>query len=312
MSGVTLDSPVVWAGGSLLPVSPRTVNYPKEVVIGGLVPTDYNSNTKEAKQFVTDITRAFDMAAKSVNAAGLFPGGIQLRVEVLPIDPSGSGSTITVTEVASAFVRRGLATNANTINNNSRVNVLGFVGPYWSSNAILAAREVSTPFRLPVISYNAYTSMLDNSTEFPYFVRVNPANSDISKVFGVFLRSMGWTRIAVVTDDDASTSVRLNRLRLPHHPTPSHCSRDPTSLHTHQKCLVRNTCSLTHSPTHSLTLPTHHSAPLVRRTTPSSLAPLIGHGQGSSKRYERTRGNDSQSRRKDLMSWQHPPPRNPP
>jgi ABC-type branched-subunit amino acid transport system substrate-binding protein len=211
VSGVTLDSPVVWAGGSLLPVPPRTVNYPKEVVIGGLVPTDYNSNTEEAKQFVTDITLAFDMAAKSVNAAGLFPGSIRLRVEVLPVDPSGSGSTITVTDVASAFVRRGLATNANTTtnNNNSRVNVLGFVGPYWSSNAIVVAREVSTPFRLPVISYNAYTSMLDNSTEFPYFVRVNPANSDISKVFGVFLRSMGWTRIAVVTDDDASTSVRL-------------------------------------------------------------------------------------------------------
>lgn len=35
---------------------------------------------------------------------------------------------------------------------------------------------------------------------------MGPANSDISKVYGSFLRRMGWKRIAVVTDDDAYTS----------------------------------------------------------------------------------------------------------
>ena len=40
VSGVTLDSPVVWGWGSAIPVAPRTIKYPKEVVVGGLIPTD--------------------------------------------------------------------------------------------------------------------------------------------------------------------------------------------------------------------------------------------------------------------------------
>ena len=46
---------------------------------------------------------------------------------------------------------------------------------------------------------------MDNSAEFPFFIRVGQANSDISKVYSTFMRSMGWNRIAVVTDDDAWT-----------------------------------------------------------------------------------------------------------
>ena len=54
--------------------------------------------------------------------------------------------------------------------------------------------------------YNSWTSALDNATEFPYFARVGPANSDIGKVYSVFMRSIGWKKIAVVTDDDAYTA----------------------------------------------------------------------------------------------------------
>jgi ABC-type branched-subunit amino acid transport system substrate-binding protein len=196
VSGVSMDTPIVWGGGKLIPVPPRTVDFPKDVVIGGIIPTDFFSDPEIQKQFIKDVTLAFTMAASAVNAADYFPGNIQLRVEVLRVDPGGSGTQTTVTEVATAFAKKGVA---NT------TNVVGIVGPMWSSNAIPLARAVSNPFQLPVISYDAWTSALDNATEFPYFVRVGPANSDIGKVCGVFMRSMGWSRIAVVTDDDAYT-----------------------------------------------------------------------------------------------------------
>ena len=270
VSGVTLDAPAVWGGGKLNPASPRTVDFPKDVVIGGIIPTNRFSDSETQKRYIKDVTLAFTMAASAVNAAAYFPGDIQLRVEVLPVDPGGSGTPTTVTEVATAFAKQGVATNTSTLvgvhdpskcrefgypihgewqgdpgccsvhakagcsrgyikvkgsvcgsgswgvahatkceasaNAYPLTNVIGIAGLYWSSNAIPAARAVSNPFRLPMVSYDAWTSALDNATEFPYFVRVGPANSDISKVCGEFMRSMGWSRIAVVTDDDAYTN----------------------------------------------------------------------------------------------------------
>ena len=201
VSGVTLDTPVKWGGGSLIPVSQHTVNWVDEVVIGGIIPTDMSSNRTTAKQMIADITRAFNESASAVNRAGtIFPGNIQLRIEILTVDSGGSGSKNTVTEVVTAFAKKG-----NTTNTSLRTNVIGVVGPYWSSNAIPAVR-VSNPFRLPMISYDAWSSALDSATEFPYFTRVGPANSDVSKVVGLFLRSMGWMSVAVVTDDDAYAS----------------------------------------------------------------------------------------------------------
>ena len=269
VSGMALNAPVEWGGGTSNPVSPRTINYVTEVVVGGIVPTDRYSGEK-GRHYVKDISLAFNMAAKAANVAKLFPGNIQLRVEILLVDPGGSGTSTTATEVATAFAMQGVATNASTtvgthvpskcleygypIRHKWQVdpgccavharsgcsggykkvkgeecgrggwgvahftkceatatargltNVIGIAGPNWSSNAIPLARAVSNPFRLPVVSYNSWTSVLDNAIEFPYFTRVGPANSDMSKVVGVFLRSMDWSRIAIVTDDDAFTS----------------------------------------------------------------------------------------------------------
>ena len=196
VSGVTVDSPIEWAGGGLNPVSPTTINYPKEVVIGGLVPTDMFLDPKKAKQYVRDITFAYNMAASTINGAGLFPGGIHLRVEILPVD---LGAAV---NVASAFANKGIAANATTTAART-TNVVGLVGLYWSENALSTARDVSNPYNLPTISYDAWTSELDNATDFPYFLRVGPANSDRAKVLGIFMRSLGWLRIAVVTDENA-------------------------------------------------------------------------------------------------------------
>ena len=270
VSGLTMNTPIVWGGGALVPVSPHTQVFPKEVVVGGIIPTDMFADPETAKQFVSDLTLSFNMAAQTVNDANLFPGNIQLRVEILLVDPGGSGSPTTVTEVATAFAKQGVAVNASTnvgVHDSSKciefghpiegrwqgdpeccsihakagcsggyakvkgdvcgsgswgvahetkcestrnphplTNVIGIVGPYWSSNAIPAARAVSTPFRLPMIGVDPWTSVLDNATEFPFFIRVGPANSDMSRVCGTFMRSMKWNSIAVVTDDDAFTS----------------------------------------------------------------------------------------------------------
>ena len=197
VSGTNLNAPVKWGGGALLPVTPRTIDYPKEVVIGGIIPTDRFPGTR-GQQYIKDITMALNLAARSINAAVLYPGNIQLRVEVLLADPGGSGTPNTVTEVATAFAQKGLAKNATA--------VIGIAGPMWSSNAVPLARAVSNPFQLPMVSYDAWTSVLDDAAEFPYYTRVGPANSDISKVCGVYLRSMRWMDVAVVTDDDAFTS----------------------------------------------------------------------------------------------------------
>jgi hypothetical protein len=150
VSGVTIDSPVEWGGGSVIPVSPRTVSWVKEVVIGGIVPTDRFSDAEITKQYVVDITLAFNMAATAVNEGGFFPGGTQVRVEVLPVDPGGSGAPNMVTEVATAFAKKGTATNETDAS--LITNIIGFVGPLWSSNAIPAA-AISNRFRLPMISY---------------------------------------------------------------------------------------------------------------------------------------------------------------
>ena len=193
VSGVTLDTPIEWAGGALLPVPARTIGYPKEVVIGGMVETDIDSDPVRAQQAINELSISYHLAASAVNKAALFPGNTQLRVEILLVDPGVSGTSKTVTEVATAFAQKG---------ENLSTNVIGMTRFQWSSNAVPAAR-LATPFHLPVISYNSWSSVLDNSSEFPYFMRVGPSNSDISKVCGVFIRSMAWNRIAVVTDDDA-------------------------------------------------------------------------------------------------------------
>ena len=260
--GVTLDSPIEWGGGSLIPVTPRTINYPKEVVIGGTIPTDISTDPTRARQYIKDITFAYNMAAAAVNKNGIFPGGIQLRVEVLPVDPGGSGKPTTVTEVTTAFAKKdasmpvgvhdpskciefgfpisgewqsdpkccsihakagcsdgyikvkgsvcgsgtwGLAhnTTCEAPADGPLTTVVGMVGFYWSANAITAARAVSNPYRLPMVSYDAWSTGLDSAAEFPYFLRVGPSNSDRVKVAVVFVRSMRWSRVAVVTDDDA-------------------------------------------------------------------------------------------------------------
>jgi ABC-type branched-subunit amino acid transport system substrate-binding protein len=204
VSGVTLNTPIVWGGGTVIPVAPRTIHHPKEVVIGGTVATDRYSDPETQKQYYKDMSLAFAMAESAINAADYFPGDIQLRVEVLSVDPEVSGTTTTANKVLTAFAKKGVATNAT--NAGPHTNVIGIAGPMWSSNSIVVAREVSTPFRLPMVSYDAWSSVLDNATEFPYFVRVGPANSDVSRVCAAFMRSMGWMNIAVVTDDDAFTN----------------------------------------------------------------------------------------------------------
>ena len=264
VSGATLNLPIEWGGGTTTPVSPRTINYVAEVVIGGIVPTDRYSGEK-GRQYIKAISLAYKMAAEAANMANPFPGNIKLRVEILTVDPGGSGTPKTATEVATAFAKQGVATNASTevgVHDSSKCiefgypvpdewqgdpgccsvyakagcsggynkvkgtvcgsgswgvahetkceatakahplfNVIGIAGAYWSSNSIPVARAVSTPFKLPMIAYESWSSELDSAAKFPYFLRVSPANSDMSKVVGAFLRSMSWMDIGIVTDD---------------------------------------------------------------------------------------------------------------
>ena len=232
VTGMTVDSPIEWGGGALVPVFPSTITYPKEVVIGGIIPLDQTGDPEIAKQYAEEIAIGFDLAADSVNAAGLFPGGTQLRIEKIYVLPS------TAVEAATAFAKSGIATNANDDDddddhhhhdddedeeededdggggggggggtNNSRItNVIGIAGPLFSSNAVPVVNAVSNPLRLPTISYDAWTSTLDSAAKFPYFIRTGPANSDISKVVASFFRSMQFDRIAVISDDDVWSS----------------------------------------------------------------------------------------------------------
>ena len=210
VSGVTINSPVEWNGGTLIPVLPRTVTYPAEVVIGAIIPTDVFLDPARAAKYVEDTSRAYYMAAATVNTGeNYFPGDTRLRIEVLPVDPGA------VVDVASSFARQGVKTNATSSSkyynglswsdSRPRTNIIGMVGCYWSSNAIPAARALA-PFQLPLVGMDAWSSVLDNATEFPFFVRVGNANSEVVKVLGSYFRSMDWNRIAVVTDDDAFSS----------------------------------------------------------------------------------------------------------
>ena len=148
------------------------------------------------------------MAVQTVNEEGLFPGGTKLRVEILPAD----GVPDTAPRVASLFAQRSMTLNVNTsatratptgevVGEFGSINAIGTVGYYWSGPAITAMRVASNPYRLPAVSYDAWSGGLDSAAEFPFFVRVGPANSDKSKVWGTFMRSFSWTRIAIITDD---------------------------------------------------------------------------------------------------------------
>lgn len=127
-SGVTVNTPIKWYGGSTIAVAPLTVAYPKTVVIGCMIP-GAGGEHKVFKQ-------AFEAAAKTVNNANIFPPSTTLKVEI--IDTEGIGVTAATNAVAS-FVE-----------SMTSAPLIGLVGGFWSTNSIGIAANVSNPLHLPV------------------------------------------------------------------------------------------------------------------------------------------------------------------
>jgi hypothetical protein len=127
-SGLTVNTPIKWYGGSTIAVAPRTVTYPQTVVIGCTIP-GAGGEYRVFKQ-------AFEAAAKTVNNANIFPQSTTLKVEI--IDTEGIGATAATNAVAS-FVE-----------SMTSAPVIGLVGGFWSTNSIGIASNVSNPLYLPV------------------------------------------------------------------------------------------------------------------------------------------------------------------
>ena len=204
-TGLSMNTPIKWYGGAAVPVAPSTRVFPAEVVIGGVIPLDYRAKQDEAQKVVEEIRRAFDIAAASVNQAQIFPGQTRLRVQPLLVAPVSSGRPEQTAEIiAAAFARNGTK-NASGAGGQRHANHIGIAGGFWSSNTIPIVRAASNPFRLPVISYDSWTSELDSTRAYPYFTRVSRATSEVCEVTGTWLRALSFQRIGAITENDPFT-----------------------------------------------------------------------------------------------------------
>ena len=183
-SGVTVNDPIVWYGGSTIAVPPVTVKFPAKVVIGCMIP-----GVRIGGEYTLGI-QACEAAATTVNAKNVFPKGTTLHIDI--IDTTGNDA-IAATNAVAAYVEGGVRKGGSLI---------GLVGGYYSGNSIGVATNVSNPRRLPYIAYDSWSSELESAETFPYFLRTCTNNNDVVDVIAVLFRDFGWKRVAVLTSDD--------------------------------------------------------------------------------------------------------------
>jgi len=89
------------------------------------------------------------------------------------------------------------------------IGAIGLLG-CDSADAIEVSNHVSVPFRFPLVSSSAISPVLSSPTDYPYFLRTNPAANGFSLATAAFIRELGGVNRAVVTvfraNDPATTA----------------------------------------------------------------------------------------------------------
>ena len=68
-----------------------------------------------------------------------------------------------------------------------------------SSVSIPVARAVSTPLRLPMVSYGSWSSELDDTSKLPFFLRVCTSNLVYGELIATLLEELMFSRFAIIT-----------------------------------------------------------------------------------------------------------------
>jgi N-acetylneuraminic acid mutarotase len=94
-------------------------------------------------------------------------------------------------------------------------DVIGIVGPLYSSESYDISLQVANQYKKPIISYGASSDILSNSTLHPYFIRVVPPNSAQAESLIDFLYVMEWTDISIINSRESygiDAAQQLSRL----------------------------------------------------------------------------------------------------
>ena len=124
-------------------------------------------------------------AKDTYSATSLLPGStLALKI----FNTNGTGSP----EIVAQF--KALVESTPTL--------IGVVGPLYSSAAVAIGTQIAD-LKIPFCSYGASSAQLTSSERFPWFVRTNPSNVNNAAAVAVLAKTLAWTRVAILTSDDA-------------------------------------------------------------------------------------------------------------
>ena len=96
---------------------------------------------------------------------------------------------------------------AGSLSSLDSINIIGYIGTWGNElSASYANNILSSSNPKPLVSYHASSYVLNNSIEYPYFLRTVQSDGLTATAITIFLDLMRWTKIAVLyTDDDSGT-----------------------------------------------------------------------------------------------------------
>ena len=93
----------------------------------------------------------------------------------------------------------------------STPTLIGVAGPLYSNAAVGFAARLGV-LKVPVCSFGSASMVLADSEVFPFFVRTNPTNVNYAAAVATLAQSLAWTRVAILTSDDAFAGDLGSRL----------------------------------------------------------------------------------------------------
>ena len=185
---VGLEGNVAWLNGSTTTPGAFFTNY-DEISIVGVVP----NSTDPLYRLYFDAMREGVLSAKG---AGFIPDSLQ--VVVLETESTTDFSSTRTAALAIDDVEATVLAH--------RDNVVGIIGGLFSVTSTPIAFNVSNKYNLPMVTYDAWTSVLSDPVAVPYFVRSCTSNTNVARQFVDLFGTFKWTRVGVITSDDPFAS----------------------------------------------------------------------------------------------------------
>lgn len=174
-SKLTLEksSQILWPGGSSEIPSDEYI----PLFLALLHPGDTNSEN-------SNIINGFDLAVEEINNDVKTLAGYV--ISPVYIQPYSSTQFI-----------------PGSLNMYENINIIGYVGPWGNELSESYADNIyASSDPKPLVSYQASSYVLNNSIEYPYFLRTVQSDGLAATVITIFLDFMKWKKIAVLYTDD--------------------------------------------------------------------------------------------------------------